>query len=284
MSKTPFVAVDTLRASLPISTCESFDTSSPWRRSSASDVPRRDFTSLSQSCRDRSEHLKRNCRLACSTEDRRGTVLTPVGEQLLVDATSLLSEATATTRRVRRAAAPESTIAVGVMPGLLVTGAIAAFRNRHPRCRVDVQPTTWATQVTLLREGSLDLSLAREPFDGVGLQVVPIASEERLALLPLRSALAESDSLTVADLASLPLLQDPALLPQWAAATSSDLLRRAVEATPPASVEEKLERVAQGEGFVVLPRSTSCLLPPPRRAGRARGGPAAHGRQPGDAS
>lgn len=189
----------------------------------------------------------------------KGTELTAVGARFLVDATELLASASAMTRRARRASAPQRVISVGVMPGLLATSGIASFRRRHPQWRVDTISTTWATQIEWVRDGTVDISLARDPVDAEGLHVVPVASEQRLALLPHLSPLAARTSVSVTDLAALPLLQDPALLPEWANATTAELRRSAEAATPLASVEEKLERVASGDGFVVLPRSTSAF-------------------------
>jgi hypothetical protein len=60
------------------------------------------------------------------------------------------------------------------------------------------------------------------------------------------------------DLASRRLLQHPATLPEWYAIATPEH-RRAASAKPASTVEEKLERVARGEGVVILPHSTTAF-------------------------
>lgn len=187
----------------------------------------------------------------------RGTSLTAAGEQLLADAVPLLEFASATMRRARQAAETIDRIVVGAMPGLLITPALSAFREHHAPSRVEVVSTTWETQISLVRDGSLDISLAREPFDAAGLRAVKLASETRVALVKRDTDMANNDSLAITDLAWVQLLQDPDLAPEWTQAASAELRRAASRLKPAGTVEEKLERVASGEGFVLLPRSTS---------------------------
>lgn len=186
----------------------------------------------------------------------RGTELTPAGAGLLADATRLLADASALARRLKRTSESRRTLNVAVMPGLLATAATANFKRRHQGWEVSIRASTWSDQSKLVRDGTVDVSLAREPVDATGLNVVPVTQEERLALVPRGSALSELTTLTVADLGSELLLQDPALFPEWAAITTARLRSRAANAVPLSSVEEKMEHVASGDGFVVLPRST----------------------------
>src|ERR1700722_15431068 len=64
--------------------------------------------------------------------DKRGTALTPAGEELLAGAPALLADAEALRRRVGRAARGPGTFTVAFMPGLIVTCAVRAFSAAQP--------------------------------------------------------------------------------------------------------------------------------------------------------
>jgi DNA-binding transcriptional LysR family regulator len=184
--------------------------------------------------------------------DRRRTELTPAGEELLAEARPLLAAAAAARRRVARATAPQATFTVGFMPGLIVTTAVRELSRRRPDLAVDVRRTGWDDQVAVVHDGRVDVSLVRPPVDRDGLVVRPLLTEPRLAVLPVEHRLAHKDAVDLADLAGEHLLQDPGALPEWREAS-----RDAAGSPPIRTVEEKLEHVAAGHGFVVLPRSTA---------------------------
>jgi DNA-binding transcriptional LysR family regulator len=191
--------------------------------------------------------------------DRRATELTPAGEQLLADARPLLANATALSRRVRQAARDTTTFTVGFMPGLIVTGPVRLLTERHPELSVELVRTGWDSQVTLLREGELDVSYVRLPVDQRGLRLRPILAEPRVAVFPADHRLAGKESIEIAELASEHLLQDPDAVPEWRdiATDRSPTENRAH------TVEVKLERVAAGRGVVVLPLSTATFYTRP---------------------
>jgi DNA-binding transcriptional LysR family regulator len=192
------------------------------------------------------------------TRDSRGTRLTVAGGQLLDDARFLLAESRALQQRLHRAADDTAVVTIGVMPGLLATAAVAAFESAGPARRVALVKVGWDQQVEIVRRGEADAVYAREPIDHQGLGVAPLLAEPRVALLPTAHPMADAESVRLADLASTTLLQDPATLPEWYAMTTP-ALRRASKVKPAHSIEEKLERVAAGEGFVILPRSTTAF-------------------------
>jgi DNA-binding transcriptional LysR family regulator len=114
----------------------------------------------------------------------------------------------------------------------------------------------WADQVEVVRRGEVDVVYAREPIDHHGLGSAPLLEEPRDALVPSSDPLAAKGSVLLADLASKRLLQDPATVPEWYAVATPEHRRAGQTAH---TVEEKLERVAAREGFVILPRSTTAF-------------------------
>jgi DNA-binding transcriptional LysR family regulator len=191
------------------------------------------------------------------TRDRRGTVLTAAGEQLLEDAVPLLASAQALLTRVTAAAQDTQTLTIGFMPGITLTPATVAFTARHPKVNVRLLRTTWDDQVEVLRDGRADVGVVRLPIDRDGLRVQHLFREPRVVMLPVGHVLANRASVTVADLASEHLLQDPNAVPEWrdVAVELRDKRRREVPVIH--QVEEKLELVAAGAGICVLPLSTA---------------------------
>jgi DNA-binding transcriptional LysR family regulator len=190
--------------------------------------------------------------------DSRGTELTDAGIRLLEDARFILSESKALQERLFRAATSTVTVTVGVMPGLLATAAVRAFEASGPARHATVVQVGWADQVDVIRRGEADVVYAREPIDHHGLGTAALLEEPRDVLLPSGDPLASRASVRLADLATRRLLQDPSTVPQWYAIASADM-RRAASGKSASTVEEKLELVAAGEGFAILPRSTTAF-------------------------
>ena len=193
--------------------------------------------------------------------DSRGTELSAAGEQLLADAPALLGGAAAVQRRVARAGRGERALAVGFMPGVVVTPAVRAFGQAHPDVVVNVVRTGWDDQVATLLDGRVDVGYVRLPLDRTGLHVEQLSTEPRVAALPAGHRLAGKDRLQLADLAGDHLLQDPDAVPEWRDLGVDGGARHRLPAMR--TVEEKLEHVAAGSGFVVLPASTARAYPRP---------------------
>jgi DNA-binding transcriptional LysR family regulator len=103
----------------------------------------------------------------------------------------------------------------------------------------------------------VDVSIVRLPIDQRGLTVRPMFTEPRFAVVPADHRLAGKESIEVSDLAAEHLLNVPDAVPEW-----RDIAVELRDGTAPprrdfASIEEKLERVAAGEGIAIIPRSTS---------------------------
>ncbi|MEV4455670.1 LysR substrate-binding domain-containing protein [Microbispora sp. NPDC049633] len=200
--------------------------------------------------------LEKELKVQLFVRDRRATELTSAGEQLLADARPLLASAEALRRRVSRAARGADTFTVGFMPGLIVTPAVRALRERHPRLTVEVVRTTWDDQVEAIHHGRVDIGYVRLPIDQRGLRVRPLMDEPRVAVLPTGHHLAGKDMIGIADLADEHLLQDPDAVPEWRD-IASELRGPGPRRPAPVfhAVEEKLEHVAAGRGVVILPLS-----------------------------
>ncbi|MEU9245296.1 LysR substrate-binding domain-containing protein [Streptomyces sp. NPDC048385] len=188
---------------------------------------------------------------------RRGTLLTPAGEQLFEDAVPLLASARALVRRVKSATLGTPTLTIGFMPGIMVTSAMVAFTARHPEANVRLLRTSWDDQVEVLLDGRADVSVVRLPIDQRGLHVRPLFQEPRVVVLPAGHRLSDRTSVSVADLASEHLLQDPDAVPEWRDVALELRGNRRPEVPAIHQVEEKLELVAAGAGVCVIPLSTA---------------------------
>jgi len=189
--------------------------------------------------------------------DKRRTRLTPAGEQLVTEAELVLAGAEALRRRVAQAARAVDTFTVGFMPGLTVTGPVRALGEAHPGLTVEVLRTNWNDQVSVLHDGRVDVGYVRLPVDSAGLELRPLFGERRMAVLPTDHRLAGETSVNIADLADEHLLQHPDSVPEWGRVARRQRERGETPVAETRSVEEKLEHVAAGRGFSILPESTA---------------------------
>lgn len=189
--------------------------------------------------------------------DRRSTVLTPAGEQLVREAKPLLASADALLRRVRAAGEGVTRLTIGFMPGITLTPVVRLLRERHPGLDVRMLRTEWNDQVEVLHDARADVGIVRLPIDPAGLEIKPLYTEPRLAVVASAHRLAGKESIHVADLATDHLLQSPDAVPEWrdVAVEMRNGERRPVPEIH--SVEEKLELVAGGQGIAVIPASTA---------------------------
>ncbi|ACU73891.1 transcriptional regulator, LysR family [Catenulispora acidiphila DSM 44928] len=195
--------------------------------------------------------------------DRRHTVLTPAGEQLVQDAKQLLANADALQRRVRAAGQGVTRLTIGFMPGITVTPVISRLRAHHPDLDVRMLRTGWHDQVEVLHDARADIGIVRLPINQTGLELRPLYTEPRLAILPTTHPLAAKHTIHITDLAADHLLQDPDAIPEWRDIAKE--LRTGAHRPAPTinSVEEKLELVAGGQGIAVIPASTAAFYTRP---------------------
>jgi DNA-binding transcriptional LysR family regulator len=164
----------------------------------------------------------------------RSVRLTPAGRQLYEDAPGVLAAAQAATRRVHGAARADRLV-VGFAPGLSVSPAIRAFTRTHPDVEIELLHLNWYEKGEALRDGRADVGFLRHPFDTDGIHTIPVGSEPKVVCLPTTHPLASRRRLTLAALDGETILD--------------------FQARRTATVEEKLELVAVGQGIALLPRS-----------------------------
>jgi DNA-binding transcriptional LysR family regulator len=191
------------------------------------------------------------------SRDTTGTQLTTAGGQLLTDANLVLATAEGAQRRVAQAARGTVTFTVGFMPGLTITEPVRALGVAHPEITVEVLRTDWTNQIAVLHDGRADIGYVRMPVDLTGLQSSLLFTELRVAVLPTSHRLAGKEQVSIHDLADEHLLQHPEAVPEWHAVATELRDGRRPSFVEARSVEEKLERVAAGRGFSVLPESTA---------------------------
>lgn len=156
--------------------------------------------------------LERELGARLVTRDRNGCQLTDLGARLLPDAAEALRHAD----RIAEIAAAESGLRSGrLRVGLISSSAgvllplIAQFRRRYPGISVTLFEGTDQEVGDWLEQRVVDLGVVTGPRPG--LEAVPLAEDEMLAVLPAGHELAgraaaRTQGITLADLAGEPFL------------------------------------------------------------------------------
>jgi DNA-binding transcriptional LysR family regulator len=132
-------------------------------------------------------------------------------------------------------------------------GAGACVRGVTPGGDRHVLRTDWTDQVQVLHDGRVDIGYIRMPIDLTALSSWLLFTEPQVAVVPVGHRLAGRERLSVHELGGERLLQHSSAVPEWAAPHSTPV----VVARQARSIEEKLEWVAAGEGFSVVPQSVA---------------------------
>ncbi|MFD7418053.1 LysR family transcriptional regulator [Kitasatospora purpeofusca] len=175
--------------------------------------------------------------LGCAlfTRTTRSVELTSAGQQLYEEAHGITAAVEGAVRRVREAGRPVRRLVVAFSAGLHVAEAIRAFTAIRPEVVVDVLPLPWSERDAPLRDGRAHVGFLRHPFDDSGLRTVAVGHETKVACLPAGHPLAGRRTLVLADLDGEPVLDHRG--------------RRT------ASLEEKFELIASGQGVALVPLS-----------------------------
>lgn len=173
--------------------------------------------------------------LGCSlfVRSTRSVQLTPAGEQLRGEVDGVFGTVDSAVRRVLETDRGVQRLVVAFAAGLHISEAVRTFGIAHPEVEIGLLPVRWWEQEAPLRDGRADVGFLRRPFDDVGLRVLPIGSEIRVACLPLGHRLARRQSLELADLDGEEVLD--------------------ARARRTSSVEEKFELIAAGQGIAMVP-------------------------------
>ncbi|WP_040807830.1 LysR family transcriptional regulator [Nocardia concava] len=165
----------------------------------------------------------------------RNVELTAAGRQLYEEAQSILAAVDAAVQRVQRADRGARRLVIAFSPGLRISEAIREFAALHPDIDTDIVPARWWERDTPLRDGRAQIGYLRRPFDDTGMRTIPVGLDPRVACMPTTHPLAARDSLTEADLDGEQIL---------------DFANRRT-----ASLEEKFELIASGQGLALVPLS-----------------------------
>ena len=131
---------------------------------------------------------------------------------------------------------------------------VGRWRERSPQEPIEVQLVGDDQQVTVLDDGSVDMSFVRLPVDRERLHVIPLYVEVPVVVLPVDHELTLLEEVSLADLSTEQLVQDPETVPGWHQAPGVTRLP-----FPPMSVREAVEVVASGTGALVVPMSLARL-------------------------
>ncbi|MFE3453879.1 LysR family transcriptional regulator [Nonomuraea sp. NPDC059194] len=201
--------------------------------------------------------------------DRTARELTAVGAALLPSARRAIDEVAGGLEAARRVGRGEAgRLRVGFAASLALTvvpGVIAAFGRARPGVLVEMREMTTSGQLSALRGEEIDVGLVREVDEAEGLQVLPLLTEEVVAVLPQGHRLASRRRVEVADLAAEPFVffprehgpcfHDRLLGPARAAGFEPRVTQRAVEWQTVAGL------VAAGLGVSLAPAGVSAVRP-----------------------
>ena len=107
-----------------------------------------------------------------------------------------------------QASATSVAVAASSIPGeFLVPDLVDAFAADHPEFGVDTTSTDSAGVFAALRDGRAEVGFAGVEPDGEDLEATPVAADEIVLAVPAGHRLASRDTVSVADLASVPLVE-----------------------------------------------------------------------------
>ncbi|TQS24821.1 LysR family transcriptional regulator [Microbispora sp. KK1-11] len=103
---------------------------------------------------------------------------------------------------------------VGAAGGQLLVGAAELLRQREPGCDVQLREAQMVDLMPWLRAGEVDVALGTFPIEEPGIATGPVlVSEARMLAVPSGHPFARRESVSLEDLARVPLLQLPGTLP-----------------------------------------------------------------------
>jgi DNA-binding transcriptional LysR family regulator len=187
--------------------------------------------------------------------DHHKVTLTPAGTALVREAETLLARAAAARRHVQAADRTASTLTIGFRPGIIITEVVQQFTGKYPEAAVNAVRIEWDEQHAAIADGRVDIAWIRTPIAGTDLVITPLFDDPEVVALPAAHRLTGHDSVSLADLASEPMLRyDTA--PEHEAGRPSG--KRGIR-----TMEEKLEAVALGHGLALVPATAAAYYQRP---------------------
>ena len=200
------------------------------------------------------------------TRDSRRVTLTPAGQRLLEEARSLLATVEASRRRIVTIAQQQAALTIGFFIGDDFTEARKAFSAEHPDVAVSLQRIYWNNQTDVLHNGQADVAFVHLPINAHGLELIPVRSSPRVAVLPLNHPAAGKSQISIADLADDPVIIQRGASPGWQSYHNVDPRpdgRHPQPGPEAANLEEKLEHVAAGRAISFVPASVAAAVSHP---------------------
>ena len=206
--------------------------------------------------------------------------VTPLGQEIVRQAQSVLEQAAAIKEIARRGQDPVSgALVLGVIYTIgpyLLPELVRQSIARTPQMPLVLQENFTVRLLEMLRTGEIDCAILAEPFPDTGLAIAPLYDEPFVAAVPSTHPLAAQKSVTAAQLKSETLLllgaghcfRDHVLevCPEFARyASNAEGIRKSFEGS---SLETIKHMVASGMGITLVPRLAvprDALVPASRR-------------------
>jgi len=208
------------------------------------------------------QELERTLGASVVERARAGVILTPVGEEALGRARTILTEAEELVEAAKSASQPLSgRFRLGVIPTVapfLLPRALPLLRQRFPKLRLFLREDLTHRLVAALRAGQLDAALIALPYDLTGLHYAHVANDELLAAMPANHKLAAESRVSVEALEGedLILLEDGHCLREHALAACGLRPPKAAageEVFAATSLPTLVQMVGSGLGVTFLP-------------------------------
>lgn len=190
---------------------------------------------------------------------KRGVFLTEAGEQIVAQARRALEEADRVKTVAKQGRDPlKGVLRLGIIHTIapyLLPDLVAALRRAAPEMPLDVEENTTANLDRMLKAGELDAVILALPYEGPGIDTVPLYEEVFRVVAPAKHPLARRKAIAVEDLDAGELL----LLPVGHCFRDQVLDACHEFSRPPEagrqgnSLETLRSMVASGLGVTVLP-------------------------------
>jgi LysR family transcriptional regulator, hydrogen peroxide-inducible genes activator len=192
--------------------------------------------------------------------------VTPLGEEIIRQAQSVLEQASAIKEIAKRGKDPlAGQLTLGVIYTIgpyLLPDLVRRAIDTAPQMPLMLQENFTVRLLDMLRTGEIDCAILAEPFPDAGLAIAPLYDEPFIAALPNSHPLAKQDSITSAQLKNETMLllgaghcfRDHVLevCPEFARFSSNtEGIRKTFEGS---SLETIKHMVAAGMGVTLLPR------------------------------
>ena len=192
--------------------------------------------------------------------------VTPLGEEIVRQAQSVLEQAAAIKEMARRGQDPVTgALTLGVIYTIgpyLLPELVRQSIERTPQMPLLLQENFTVKLLEMLRTGEIDCAILAEPVPDAGLAVAPLYDEPFMAALPSHHPLAAQDSITAEQLKNETMLllgaghcfRDHVLevCPEFARyASNTEGIRKSFEGS---SLETIKHMVAAGMGVTLVPR------------------------------